>query len=583
MFAPGMSLANRFVVVRRLGAGGIAEVWEARDTLSGQQVALKALHDHLAQDAALAARFRREMAVTRSLDHPAIVRVFDLHEHGGRPFFSMELLRGRTLSARLQEGPLPPAEARRIARLLCEALRSAHQAGIVHRDLKPQNVFLTDPGAVKVVDFGMARVAGQARLTAQSMVMGTPGYIAPELLAGAPADARADVYSLGATLFEMLTGRHAFPGSDPYQVLRLQREGPPATAGLEAADAQLLQRMLQPDPERRFLDVEQVLRALGGEAVPAPPDPLPSLQAGRFDVVVHHKGLGQGAKLRGAVARLGGARPARGWRARLAIDGKNRLVAGASKDTADSIVGICQELGLPTTIVPAASRWRATEWLATRAGRLGAALGSLLPVAVLLSKVNGVPLWKGLVAHPMPQLLEELRQAVVIFGLMFLVVFAPVAGLLMLGAAAPLKDLPPGDPALNRLLQGIGRRVAQLRERLGRLPAAQRMLLGELLHEAAETEKAALSLSTRLPPSAPAGDDPDAATLPQGTSRDQTASRLLEIAAALDDALAVAEQPAPDAAARSGALARLREEIEFARKALPEVDEPQRPPGQRIV
>src|SRR5207237_489085 len=133
------------------------------------------LHDPLAQHPALSARFRREMAVTRSLDHPAIVRVFDLHEHDGRPFFSMEILRGRTLASRLAEGPLPPPEARRIAGAVCEALRPAHRAGIVHRDLKPQNVFLCDDGGVKLLDFGLARVAGQARLTAQSMVMGTPG------------------------------------------------------------------------------------------------------------------------------------------------------------------------------------------------------------------------------------------------------------------------------------------------------------------------------------------------------------------------------------------------------------------------
>ena len=115
-FGPGMVLADRFEVVRRLGAGGIAEVFQARDRVSGQDVALKALHDHLAQDPALSARFRREMAVTRSLDHPAIVRVFDLHEHDGRPFFSMEILRGRTLASRLEEGPLPPTEARQMPR-----------------------------------------------------------------------------------------------------------------------------------------------------------------------------------------------------------------------------------------------------------------------------------------------------------------------------------------------------------------------------------------------------------------------------------------------------------------------------------
>src|SRR5215475_8648799 len=130
----------------------------ATDRATGAEVAVKLLHAHLARDAATCERFRRELAIARSLEHPGIVRVFDLHEHQGRPAISMELLRGRTLHERLLlEGPLPPQEARRIAREICCALRAAHHEGIVHRDLKPQNVFLTSAGAVKILDFGLAR------------------------------------------------------------------------------------------------------------------------------------------------------------------------------------------------------------------------------------------------------------------------------------------------------------------------------------------------------------------------------------------------------------------------------------------
>ena len=569
---PGMLVGGRFEIIRRLGAGGLAEVFLARDRVSGQEVALKALHAHLAEDAAMASRFRREMATTRGLDHPGIVRVFDLHEHEGRPFFSMELLRGRTLAQRLAEGPLRADEARGIARQVVEALRAAHRAGVVHRDLKPQNVFLTEGGAVKLLDFGLARVAGQARLTAASTVMGTPGYIAPELLSGAEADARADIYSFGATFFEMLTGQRAFPGGDPYQVLQRQRAGAPEMPGADAADAEVVRRALEPDAERRFLDAEQMLRSLSGEAVPAPPEPQPALSAGQFDVIVHHKGMGQGKLLRTILATLG-ARPAtRGWRARLAIDGKNRLVAGADRDTAEMVAALCKQHGLPATVAPARRRWRGLEWLAGRCNRIGLALASIAPAWVIVYLAQR---WRGPPHEGWPAFFWE---ALVVFSCMFLAVYAPVAGALGVAAAPPLRDLPAGDPALRRLVQGIARRVARLRERVAAQPAAQRMILDDLLREALHTEAVAASLMERAQPAGPAL--PDAELPPHGTARDKVAGRLLEIAAALDESLAVAEQPAPDLTVASGALARLRGEIDFARQALPEVKaaEGERPP-----
>src|SRR5216683_2355785 len=143
-FAAGEILAGRFLLAHRLGAGGLAEVYAARDRVSDGEVAVKILHAHLSEDRDLAERFRREMAVTRALDHPGIVRVFDLHEHEGRPLFSMELLRGRTLHEKIVVGgPIAPDDALRMAIEMCEALHAAHRAGVVHRDLKPHNVFLT--------------------------------------------------------------------------------------------------------------------------------------------------------------------------------------------------------------------------------------------------------------------------------------------------------------------------------------------------------------------------------------------------------------------------------------------------------
>ena len=183
----------------------------------------------------------------------------------------------------------------------------------------------------------------------------------------------------------------------------------------------------------------------------------------------------------------------------------------------------------------------------------------------------GFRVWKAFPSISDPMMSSTmLLSLALIGGVLAAIGFLPVASILSLASAPPLKDLPAGDPALRRLVQGIGRRVARLRERCAALPAPQRMLLDDLLREAGETESVAVTLAGSA--AAAMIDDPDADTLPHGTSRDRIAARLLEIAAALDDALAVAHQPTPGGEAASGALARLREEIGFARKALPDAN-----------
>jgi serine/threonine protein kinase len=203
----------------------------------------------------------------------------------------MELLRGETLAERIRKGPLSIEQALQIGRQICQALQAAHRAGVVHRDLKPQNVWITESGDVKLLDFGLARAAGLARLTAQSTVLGTPGYVAPEILSGAGADPRSDLYSLGATLFEMVTGQRAFPYADPYRVMRGQRQPPPSAKKLRsdvpgALDA-LIARAMDPDPEQRFADARQMERALAGKRAADAPRVPEALVAGRFEVVVH--------------------------------------------------------------------------------------------------------------------------------------------------------------------------------------------------------------------------------------------------------------------------------------------------------
>lgn len=571
-FAPGAVIANRFELTRRLGAGGLAEVFAARDRVTGSEVAVKVLHAHLAEEVAIAERFRRELSITRGLDHPGIVRVFDLHQHEGRPFFTMELLHGETLAHRIKRGPLAAAEARRITREACAAAQVAHRAGVVHRDLKPQNVFLLDSGVVKLLDFGLARVAGWARLTAQSTVMGTPGYMAPEILGGKGADARADVYSLGATFYEMLTGKRAFPGSDPYEVLRRQRDAAPsaraAAPHVDERDDATVRRALDPDPERRFLDAGQFLRELGGESVPVAPPAPPPMTAGNHDVIVHHE-LFHGGALRRALAVLG-VRSPHGWKQRLVLAGKNILVAGASRETAESVASICQQQGVGAALAPARKRGGLWLWLgnnALRAAAVCGVTGAAAAVLLVLRALSELPqLQQGLGVLGTQQWIMLL--AILLVSGMFLGGLAFVISwtLLGLGVGPPIDHLPDGDPAVRRLMEGIARRVARLQQRKEAAPQATQMILEDLIEGAERLREAAAKLADRAATMEDPMTNPEAGD--ESTARDAAVQRLLEIASALDDALAAAT----DAPSTSLLLKRMHEETAFAGRVLPELE-----------
>jgi tRNA A-37 threonylcarbamoyl transferase component Bud32 len=218
---------GRYRLVRRIAAGGMGEVWEADDTVLGRRVALKVLVDELAADDHATRRFVREARATARLDHPNVARVYDFGRHGGIPFLVMELLEGETLADRLAAGPLPPAEAARVAATVADALDAAHQRGIVHRDVKPSNVMVTPSGEVKVMDFGIAAAAGETHSTTGSGLYATVAYVSPERVAGEPATPASDVYSLGAVLYELLCGRPPFTGGSPALVARAHLHDPP--------------------------------------------------------------------------------------------------------------------------------------------------------------------------------------------------------------------------------------------------------------------------------------------------------------------------------------------------------------------
>ena len=332
-------------------------------------------------------------------------------------------------------------------------------------------------------------------------MLGTPGYIAPELWSGQPPDARADLYALGATLFELLTGRMPFASSDPYGLARLQQE-PLRIEGLRESDARLLRRALDPDPEQRFLDAAQMLRALSGETVPRAPATPPPLSAGEYDVLVHdvlHPFQLAHPPIARVLDRLG-AEPCARWRLRLLGAGQAVLVSGASRGTAEAAAQLCAEHGLPATVRPISLRPRSEEWLA----RHGAWALALLFAAAA-----------GLLAG-----LLELHLSCVAAG-------AAAGYLLSWGlrppaSAAPLSGLPGHGSSLERLADGIARRAQRLRGGGNELSAD--------LQDLVRASDDATGLARDLV----AAEATDGAR----QSIDLLTSRLLHLASALDDALA---------------------------------------------
>jgi serine/threonine protein kinase len=245
---------GRYAVEDVLGTGGMSVVLGARDVVLDRDVAVKVLADNLALDPEARQRFEVEARAAGGLRHPSIVQVLDVGEHDGRPFIVMERagadLRGR--------GPLPPEEVVGIARAVLGGLGHAHTAGTLHRDLKPGNLLVTTDGRVRIADFGIARAVEGPDLTRTGLVVGTAAYIAPERLRGQPATVRSDLYSLGATLFELLTGAPPTDGQDGAPPGILPDDTPP---GLRA----VVDRCLARDPDRRPADVDAALAMLSGD------------------------------------------------------------------------------------------------------------------------------------------------------------------------------------------------------------------------------------------------------------------------------------------------------------------------------
>jgi eukaryotic-like serine/threonine-protein kinase len=279
-------LSNRYELGDTLGYGGMSEVHKGRDVRLGRDVAVKVLRADLARDPQFQERFRREAQNAAALNHPAIVAVYDTGEtrteHGPLPYIVMEYVDGRTLRDIVKtEGPLPGQRAMEIMADVCAALDFSHRHGIVHRDVKPANVMITRTGAVKVMDFGIARAVhdGQAAVTQTAAVIGTAQYLSPEQARGEAVDARSDVYAAGCVLFELLTGEPPFTGDSPVAVAYQHvREDPKPPSALNprvnpALDAIVLKAMSKGAPNRYQSAAEMrtdLVRVLSGQRPLAP-------------------------------------------------------------------------------------------------------------------------------------------------------------------------------------------------------------------------------------------------------------------------------------------------------------------------
>ncbi len=272
------SQVGPYRIVERLGAGGMGEVYLAEDTRLGRLVALKRLSDSSLGDREARSRILREAGAAATLNHPNVAAVYDVLEAEGRAHIVMEFVPGDTLAVQLHRGPLPLDRVVQLGMQLCDALAEAHAHGVVHRDLKPANVKVTPEGRVKVLDFGLAQRPAVARVTAgadpaaiseslalaEGQVVGTPVYMAPEVLLGGSADTRCDIYSLGVTLFELALGHPPFDGRNFMSIaLSVLTEPQPAVADmLPGGLGEIIAKAMARDPESRYQSVQQLRRDL---------------------------------------------------------------------------------------------------------------------------------------------------------------------------------------------------------------------------------------------------------------------------------------------------------------------------------
>ena len=285
--SPGQRLGH-YEILSPLGAGGMGEVYRARDRGLERDVAIKVLPEHLAEDSGALSRFEREAKAVASLSHPNILAIHDFGREGRIAFAVMELLDGETLRQKMQAGSLSVRKAVDYALQIAQGLGAAHDRGVHHRDLKPENLIVTKEGRLKILDFGLARQTSlhasdeshsptEARLTEAGAFLGTVGYMSPEQVRGRSADQRSDIFAFGCVLYEMLSGRRAFQGETAAETMTaILKEDPPPPSDTNApvppALKRILGRCLEKNPDERFRsanDLGFALEAVSGSVASA--------------------------------------------------------------------------------------------------------------------------------------------------------------------------------------------------------------------------------------------------------------------------------------------------------------------------
>jgi serine/threonine protein kinase len=290
---------GQYRLIELLGRGGMGEVWRAYDTVTDRVVALKVLPANFAEDSVFQQRFRREAHAAAQLNEPHVVPIHTYGEIDGRLFVDMRLIEGRDLQTVLADSPLSPERAVQIIEQVAQALNAAHAVGLVHRDVKPSNILVDDNDFAYLIDFGIARAAGEAALTNTGAAIGTWSYMAPERFQGDTADARVDIYALGCVLYESLTGQLPFPGQTLEQIAVAHMTQPPPRpseikAGIPATMDDVIATGMAKNPDKRYASAVELARA-GREATtmplsgPGPTMPASPLSQPSHRATIHHQ------------------------------------------------------------------------------------------------------------------------------------------------------------------------------------------------------------------------------------------------------------------------------------------------------